>query len=125
MQSDDGFPQAVTTNQDRAASIRAAGPRIGVMGPELGELALEIVRWVEDYQPGIVASELVDADGRRHTFVGKVPIFSTEDNLDAKSGYPRRGGLRCTVLSRWKDANGRDLVRVSIAEPTPRCLRKD
>jgi len=27
-------------------------------------LAVEIVRWVEDYQPGIVPCELVDAGGR-------------------------------------------------------------
>jgi hypothetical protein len=91
--------------------------RIATMGPELGELALEIVRWVDDYQPGIIACEFVDAQGRRHTFVGKVPIFSTEDCLDAESTYPRRGALRCTVLSRWKDADGRDLVAISIAEP--------
>jgi hypothetical protein len=91
--------------------------RITTMGPELGELALEIVRWVEDYQPGIVACELVDAEGRRHAFIGKVPIYSTEDYLDAKSTYPRRGAVRCTVLGRWKDADGRNLVRVSTAEP--------
>ena len=32
------------------------------MGPELGEVAVEIVKFVDDYQPGIVACELVDAD---------------------------------------------------------------
>jgi hypothetical protein len=87
------------------------------MGPELGELALEIVRWVDDYQPGIVACELVDAQGRHHSFIGKVPIFSTEDNLDANSTYPRRGALRCTVRSRWKNADGQELVSISITEP--------
>jgi hypothetical protein len=87
------------------------------MGRELGELALDIVRWVEDYQPGIVACEFVDAQGCLHSFVGKVPIFSTEDTLDANSTYPRRGALRCTVLSRWRDVAGPDLVRINIAEP--------
>ncbi len=86
------------------------------MGPELGELVLEIVRWVDDYQPGIVACEFIDAEGRHHSFIGKVPIFST-DRLDAGSIYPRPGALRCTVLSRWKNADGQELVRVSIAEP--------
>jgi hypothetical protein len=87
------------------------------MGPELGELALEIVRWVDDYQPGIVACEFGDAQGCHHTFIGKVPVFSTEDRLDANSTYPRRGALRCTVLSRWKNADGQELVRISVAEP--------
>jgi hypothetical protein len=87
------------------------------MGPELAELALEIVRWVDDYQPGIVACGFVDAQGRHHNFIGKVPIFSTEDHLDASSTYPRPGALRCTVLSRWKNAAGQELVTISIAEP--------
>lgn len=80
------------------------------MEPELAELALTIVRWVDDYQPGIVASQFVDAQGRQHSFVGKVPIFSAEDHLDASSNYPRRGALRCTVLSRRKTADGQELV---------------
>jgi hypothetical protein len=95
---------------------RASDAYNKTMGPELGELALEIVKWVDDYQPGIVACEFVDAQTRRHTLIGKVPIFSTED-LDASSTYPRRGALRCTVLNRWKNADGQELVRISISEP--------
>ena len=90
--------------------------RMSVMGPELGELALTIVRWVDDYQPGIVACEFVDADGRRHTLIDKVPMFST-DALDATSTYPLWGAVRCTVLRRWTDALGRELLRISTAEP--------
>ena len=93
-----------------------AARRMSVMGPELGELALMIVRWVDDYQPGIVACEFVDADGRRHTFIGKLPIFSTA-RLDANSTYPQPAALRCAVLRRWTDSGGRELVMISTAEP--------
>ena len=86
------------------------------MVSEVIELAIEIVRFVDDYQPGIVQCEFVDADGRRHTFVEKVPIVSLED-LNASSEYPRGGSARCRIRSRWRDANGRDLVTVSTAEP--------
>jgi len=96
---------------------RRTAHTIRTMGPERGEIALDIIRWVDDYQPGIVACEFVDAHGHHHRFIGKVPIFSTEDHLDASSTYPRRGALRCTVLSRWKNADGQELVRISVAEP--------
>ena len=86
------------------------------MSPEVADLAVEIVQFVDDYQPGIVACELVDANGSRHTFIEKAPIVSLED-LDADSKYPRSGSARCVILNRWRDANERDLVRISTAGP--------
>ena len=67
-------------------------------------------------QPGWVACEFKDAQGRRHTIVDKVPAFTSE-NLRADSAYPRPGILPCEVLSRWRDTSGRDLVRISTANP--------
>lgn len=64
----------------------------------------------------VVACEFVDAENRRHTLIDKVPMFST-DALDDNSTYPRRGGVRCTVLGRWTDDQGRELLRISAAEP--------
>ena len=88
------------------------------MGSELGQLALRIVKCVDDaYWPAIVACEFVDAESRLHTFIGKYPIFSLDDDLDSKGTYPRHGALRCMVLSRSKDSGGRELVRISTAEP--------
>jgi hypothetical protein len=76
------------------------------------ELAIQILRFVDvEPQPGVVACELVDAENRRHTLVDKVPIFSTMD-LDDRSTYPQPGAVRCEVIARWQDADGRDLVRV-------------
>jgi|SRR5579859_3632434 len=79
-------------------------------------LAVEIVRWVKDYQPGIVACELVDADGRRHTFIEKLPIVTAEW-LDAASPYPQPGTIQCEVLARWQDTCGREQVRISTERP--------
>jgi hypothetical protein len=87
------------------------------MGPELGELAIEIVRFVDDCQPGIVACEFVDADDRRHTFIDKIPIFGVDAFLDAKSTYPQQGVVRCTVLSHWSDNRGRELLSIRTAYP--------
>jgi hypothetical protein len=87
------------------------------MGPELAELAVEIVRFVDDDQPGIVACEFIDSDDRLHTFIDKISIFSADAHLDANSKYPQQGAVRCTVLNHWSDARGRGLVSISTAEP--------
>jgi hypothetical protein len=49
------------------------------------ELRVEIVRFVS-----VVACELMDAEGRKHTFIDKVPIFSLK-SLDEKDAYPLPG----------------------------------
>ena len=87
------------------------------MGPELGELAVEIVRFVDESFPGFVACVFVDANDCRHTFLDKVPAFTIDTLFDANSTYPQPGALRCTVLNRWSDESGRELVRVSTAQP--------
>ena len=80
------------------------------------ELVVEIVRFVDDTQPGAVACEFVDAAGCRHTIIDKVPMFTVE-SLDAESQYPQPGVVRCVVLNRWLDATGRQVVRISTADP--------
>ena len=79
-------------------------------------LTVQIVRFVDPHQPGFVECEFTDADDRRHTLVDKVPIFTVED-LDGSSAYPRPGGAPCEILLRWKDADGRDLVRLTLTKP--------
>ena len=46
------------------------------MVPQHADLAVQIVRFVDECQPGVVACEFVDADGHLHTLIDKVPIFS-------------------------------------------------
>jgi hypothetical protein len=86
------------------------------MASPMAELRVQITRFVMDYQPPIVACEFLDADGRRHTVIDKVWMFS-EKTLDAASQYPQDGVIRCSVLAEWRDATGRDLVNISTANP--------
>jgi len=86
------------------------------MGPELGSLVVQIVRFVDDHFPGFVACEFVDAENRVHTLIDKVPMV-TPDDLDPTSVYPQTGGIRCTVLQRWQGPSGGELVKVSIDYP--------
>lgn len=79
-------------------------------------LSVEILRFVDDRQPGSVECEFMDAEGRKHRFVDKVPIF-TANPLDRTSAYPHPGCIRCQVLAEWREASGRELVRVGTARP--------
>lgn len=79
---------------------------------ELNQLAVRIVRFVDGAQPGFVACEFEDADGRLHTLIDKVPIFSSL-MLDATSLYPQDGRACCNVLNRWRDLGARELARVT------------
>lgn len=80
------------------------------------KLSVQIVRFVGNHQPGWVACDLVDAAGRRHVFIDKVPIFTIEP-LDVNSDYPKPGIVRCKVLKRWQGEKGLELVRVSTTGP--------
>jgi hypothetical protein len=51
--------------------------RLTAESDDMIEVIVQIVRFVADSQPGFVACELLDAAGRRHTLVDKVPIFTT------------------------------------------------
>jgi hypothetical protein len=79
-------------------------------------LSVAIMRFVDDYQPGVVMCQFADAEDRLHTFIDKAPMFSSE-LLDAASVYPQSGITRCEVLTRWRDQRGRELVRISTARP--------
>ena len=71
-------------------------------------LHVQIVRFVEEHQPPIVEAQFFDSNGRRHTFVEKVAIF-TADWLDASSKYPYPGAIRCEVLSQWRTLKAENL----------------
>ena len=82
----------------------------------MAQLAVQIARFVDDSQPGWVACEFEDAEGRRHTLVDKVPIFA-DRILNASSVYPQTGSARCEIFRRWKDRGARELVHISTARP--------
>lgn len=88
--------------------------------PELRLLEVQVVRWVDDGFPGVVACEFMDAQGRVHTVIDRVPVVST-DELDATSAYPQPGSIRCMVAERWVDGNKEDhplqLVQIHLGFP--------
>lgn len=86
------------------------------MAAQIADLHIQIVRFVMDHQPPIVACEFRDAGGRTHTVIDKVWMFS-EHTPDAKSQYPQPGLIRCAVLATWRSAEGRELVRIDSANP--------
>ena len=80
-------------------------------------VAIQITSFVTPHNPGIVEGKLQDAEGVVHTFVDKVPLFTSE-MLDASSQYPQNGDLECEVLSRWQSTSGQSLVRIRTIEST-------
>jgi hypothetical protein len=83
---------------------------------KISNLAVRIVRFVDDGFPGWVACEFDDIEGRRHTIIDKVPIF-TSDDLGSDSAYPVSGSMPCEVLAPWRDQSGRELARISTENP--------
>lgn len=82
----------------------------------MAQVSVQIVRFVEEYQPSIVACELLDAEGHTHTFIDKDAIFTTK-SLSAESEYPQTGVIRCEILDRWRDGKGQEIVRITTAKP--------
>ena len=80
------------------------------------ELRVQIVRFVDEHQPGFVACEFTDAEGGSHTLIEQVPVVSLE-MLDATSGFPRHGAVRCTVLQKWNRPDGVSVARISLGTP--------
>jgi len=86
------------------------------MVPELVDLTVQIVRFVDDYQPGIVECEFADAAGRAHRLIDKAPIFTTAAPT-ADTTYPQPGAVRWKLLRVWQDTDGRRLFTISTADP--------
>jgi hypothetical protein len=87
------------------------------------DLQVQIVRFVMDHQPPIVACEFIDAGGRQHTVIDKVWMFS-EDTLDAQSEYPQAGLLRCGIRGEWREPGGRELIRIDSGTRSSSSLPK-
>ena len=55
-------------------------------------ISVQIVRFVDEYQPGIVACEFLDAAGHCHTIIAKVPLVSMKDlciHQDRLAGFDK------------------------------------
>lgn len=76
---------------------------------------VEILRYVDDWQPGWVECRLIDVRGQEWSFVEKVPVVTT-DLLDASSDYPTRGVVACQVVNRRKE-DSREVVTIDTEFP--------
>lgn len=81
------------------------------------EVIVDIIRYVDATQPGVVECRLIDAWGSLHTFIDKVPIFTIAD-LRETSVYPQRGVIACAALKRWQDPQGREIVTIDTKIPS-------
>lgn len=99
-------------------ALRSGTPAIlnGKLECRMPTLRVEIVRFVDEHQPGWVECRFTGAEGTVHTLIDKVPIFTQED-LWSDSAYPRPGVARCEVLEWSQDSQGRKLAHITIARP--------
>jgi len=82
----------------------------------MADIAVSILRWVADDQPGIVEFSLVDCYGKDWRFVDKLPMVTTQA-LDETSTYPQPGSIRCEIVSFETDETGRVLVQIDTERP--------
>jgi hypothetical protein len=79
----------------------------------MSRLRVQIVRFVDVYQPGIVECQFRDAGGKTHSIIGKLPCFTCAD-LWSDSEYPQPGEVECRVLGPPEH----DAVTIRLAEET-------
>jgi hypothetical protein len=76
----------------------------------------ELTKFV-DYNapPGWVECHFIDAWGKEHTFIEKVPVV-TADYLDENSDYPQSGHLGCEIIEERFVDKGK-IVKVTTEKP--------
>ena len=72
---------------------------------------VQIVRWVDDYQVGVVECQLTDAGKRVWSFIEKLPMV-TEKTLDEFSVYPQPGIIACELIEQMGDS-----IRIDTRRP--------
>ena len=80
------------------------------------ELKVQIIRFVDDCQPGVVECEFHDANMTLHRVIDNVPIF-TDKTLWSNSEYPQPGTIRCEVLEMLSENVKPRLAKVTIDRP--------
>lgn len=77
------------------------------------DFRVQIVRFVsEDPQPGVVEAQFHDAQGKLHSIIDKIPLFTTA-HLWSDSNYPQPGFVQCRVLETIPKPTG-DLARINV-----------
>ena len=81
----------------------------------LAQVKVEIIRFIDDSQPGWVECRLVDAWQREWLFEEKVPIVTSE-YLGSESSYPAQGAIDCIVIGR-KTIGPQEVVTIDTSKP--------
>lgn len=76
-------------------------------------LRVDIIGFVDESFPGFVRCAFADAEGKRHTFIEKVPVVTTQD-LWVDSAYPQQGTVPCEKVENFEGGIVNGLVRVTI-----------
>ncbi|WP_369182971.1 hypothetical protein [Streptomyces sp. Y1] len=82
----------------------------------------EVVRWVDDTQPGVVEVCFTDVDGERWSIIDKTAMFGTDQALGSDvwigpdSPFPFPAEIDCTVLT-GAGTGEEEIVTVSIWLP--------
>ena len=79
-------------------------------------VAVDITRFVSEAFPGFVECALVDAAGKLHSFVEKVPVV-TRESLGPDSSYPCKGAIAVQVQTEFRDHSDRLLARIDTSMP--------
>jgi hypothetical protein len=81
------------------------------------QLKVSITRYVsDDPMPDLVECGLIDRNGQHWLFFENRALVSDEV-LGPDTLYPRPGVIPCHVMDRFRDAEGREVVRVDTGLP--------
>jgi len=74
-------------------------------------LRIDVIGFVDESFPGFIRCAFADANGKRHTFIEKIAVVTTE-NLWSDSVYPQQGTVPCGKVDSLEDGSG--LARITI-----------
>ena len=82
------------------------------------DFKVNIIKWVGfDPQPGVVECTFQDAAGITHSIQTKCVNPSCPNELSPSSTYPILGTMKGEVVKEFVDAQGKNIVSVSIFDP--------
>lgn len=79
-------------------------------------IKVQIVKFIDDHQPGFVECRFFDAMSNEHIVEEKVPVV-TSVNLNEYSLYPLGGVIACEILSTKQNQDGKLIATVTTSKP--------
>ena len=79
-------------------------------------LPIKITRYVDSNFPGWVECEFLDSADRRHAFLEKIPVVTTQ-SVFPESAFPLEGVIACEIVSTWRNSDGALLAKIDTSRP--------